>query len=212
MIENIKHIIFDLGGVLLNIDYQLTEDAFVALGVHDFSQRYTQAAQTDLFSDLETGKIDSAQFISTIQSWIPGPTSEQQITAAWNAMLLDFPLRRLQILQQLQLHYDTVLLSNTNEIHEAVFNQRLRAVCGFNTLAVFFDKVFYSHHIGRRKPDVSTFEYVLEQMGFDPAHTLFLDDSIQHIEGARKAGIRSVWLEPGMSIEENIFKPRTAHP
>lgn len=210
MIENIKHIIFDLGGVLLNIDYQLTEDAFVALGVNDFGQRYSQAAQTDLFSDLETGKIDRQQFIRTLQGWMPDAASEQQVIGAWNAMLLDFPLRRLQILQQLQLHYDTVLLSNTNEIHETLFNQKLRAVCGFNTLAVFFDKIFYSHHIGRRKPDVSTFEYVLEQTGFDPEHTLFLDDSVQHIEGARKAGIQSLWLAPGMSIEEHIFKPKTA--
>lgn len=205
MIQNIKHIILDLGGVLLDIDYQRTEDAFVQLGMKDFAQHYTQAAQSNFFSDFETGKMAEEQFISGLSEWIPGTVKADDIVAAWNAMLLDFPLRRLQILQQLQLHYDIVLLSNTNSIHERAFNQMLRERCGFNTLAVFVDKVFYSHHIGMRKPDVATFEYVLNYTGFDPAHTLFVDDSQQHIEGAQSAGIQTIWLEKGMTIEEHIF-------
>lgn len=205
MIEHIKHIILDLGGVLLDIDYQRTEDAFVQLGIQDFAQHYTQAVQSDFFSDFETGKIDEQQFLSRINEWIPGGAKEEAIIAAWNAMLLDFPLRRLQILQQLQLHYDIVLLSNTNSIHERAFNQKLRSLCGFNSLAVFVDKIFYSHHIGMRKPDVATFEYVLNYTGFDPAHTLFVDDSQQHIAGAQTAGIQTIWMEKGMTIEEHIF-------
>ncbi len=205
MIQNIKHIILDLGGVLLDIDYQRTEDAFVQLGLKDFAQHYSQATQSNFFSDFETGKMDEEQFISGLSEWIPGTVKADDIIAAWNAMLLDFPLRRLQILQQLQLHYDIVLLSNTNSIHERAFNQMLRERCGFNTLAVFVDKVFYSHHIGMRKPDLATFEYVLNYTGFDPAHTLFVDDSQQHIEGAKSAGIQTIWLEKGMTIEEHIF-------
>lgn len=208
MVEGIKHIIFDLGGVLLNIDYQLTEDAFVALGVENFAELYSQAEQTHFFSDFETGIIDSQEFVRTIKTWLSPNVSEQEIIDAWNAMLLDFPLRRLQLLQQLQLHYDIVLLSNTNEIHEIAFNQKLKEVCGYNNLSLFFDKVFYSHRIGMRKPHVATFEYVIAQCGFDPKHTLFLDDSKQHIEGAQLAGIQSIWLEKGMTIEEHIFKPK----
>lgn len=205
MIQNIKHIILDLGGVLLDVDYQRTEAAFVQLGLKDFAQHYSQAMQSNFFSDFETGKMDEEQFISGLSEWIPGPVKPEDIIAAWNAMLLDFPLRRLQILQQLQLHYDIVLLSNTNSIHEKAFNQKLKSLCGFNSLAVFVDKVFYSHHIGMRKPDVATFEYVLNYTGFDPAHTLFVDDSPQHIEGAQNTGMQTIWLEKGMTIEEHIF-------
>lgn len=208
MIQNIKHIILDLGGVLLDIDYQLTADAFVQLGMKDFAQHYSQAAQSDFFSDFETGKIEEAQFLSALNAYMPQPVREHELIAAWNAMLLDFPLRRLQILQQLQLHYDIVLLSNTNSIHERAFNQKLRSLCGFNSLAVFVDKVFYSHHIGMRKPDVATFEYVLAQTGFNPAHTLFVDDSRQHIAGAQSAGIQTILLENGMTMEEHIFKSK----
>lgn len=208
MIENIKHIIFDLGGVLINIDYGLTEQAFIELGVSDFATRYSQAAQTDLFSDFETGKIDEATFVKAIKEWCPPKVSESEIIGAWNAMLLDFPLRRLQILQQLQLHYDIVLLSNTNETHERAFNKKLKEVCGFTNLGVFFDKVFYSHHIGLRKPNQEVFRHVLDYTGFDPAQTLFLDDSKQHIDGASALGIRSIWMEPGMTMEETIFRPK----
>jgi len=206
--ENIKHIIFDLGGVIINIDYNRTAEAFKALGVTDFDDRYSQAAQTDLFSDFETGKIDEAAFVKALQEWTGTHISHQQILDAWNAMLLDIPLRRLQILQQLQLHYDIVLLSNTNETHERAFNKVLKEVCGFDNLGVFFDKVFYSHRIGLRKPNADIFQHVLDYTGFNPAHTLFLDDSLQHIEGARATGIQTIWMEPGMTMEETIFRPK----
>lgn len=206
--ENIKHIIFDLGGVLINIDYHRTAEAFKALGVQDFDHKYSQAAQTDLFSDFETGKIGEAEFVQALEEWTGTSVSHQQILDAWNAMLLDIPLRRLQVLQQLQLHYDIVLLSNTNETHERAFNKILKEVCGFDNLAVFFDKVFYSHRIGMRKPHVETFKHVLDYTGFNPAHTLFLDDSLQHIEGAKAAGIQAIWMEPGMTMEETIFRPK----
>src|SRR5690606_34399821 len=124
MFDHIKNIIFDLGGVILNIDYKLTEQAFVSLGLENFSQIYTQFQQNDIFDLYETGKITTADFIGAIKQYIP-TASNEQITEAWNAMLLEIPLRRLQILQQLQIHFNTFLLSNTNEIHETAFNNKL---------------------------------------------------------------------------------------
>ena len=206
--KDIRHIIFDLGGVLLNIDYARTEQAFLELGFDKFSSSYSQAEQVELFSAFEKGEITETDFLESLKLHLPAGTSDEAIIDAWNAMLLTFPLRRLQILQQLQLHYDIVLLSNTNSIHEKAFSKLLREVCGFHNIGVFFDKVFMSHHIGMRKPDVETFQFVLDQTGFDPKYTLFLDDSLQHIEGAKLAGIQTIWMEPGMTMEETIFKPK----
>src|SRR5690606_29498568 len=121
MIQGIKHIIFDLGGVLLNIDYQLTEKAFIEIGIPRFAEIYSQLQQTTLFDDWETGKINRKDFIQSLREKSEIPLTEEQICTAWNAMLLDFPLRRLKVLQQLRPYYDLVLLSNTNEIHEAAF-------------------------------------------------------------------------------------------
>lgn len=206
--KNIRHIILDFGGVIINIEYNRTEQAFINLGITDFAERYSQLSQTSLFNDLETGRIGKEEFISTIRTFTQQAISDQQIIDAWNAMLLDIPLRRLQILQQLQIHFDTILLSNTNEIHEEAFNKILKAQCGFTSMSVFFDKVYFSHRVGMRKPDVEIFQMILDQTGFDPAKTLFVDDSPQHIEGAKKLGIQTIYLEKGMTIENDIFKPK----
>lgn len=208
MIKDIRHIILDLGGVILNIDYQATAKAFTELGIQNFSEAYSQALQTSLFDDFETGKIDTPIFVAALQQLAGMPLAEQDIINAWNAMLLDFPLRRLQVLQQLQLHYDMVLLSNTNEIHEAAFNKILNDRHGIPNIGVFFDKVYLSHRVGLRKPDVGIFKRILDDTGFAASQTLFIDDSIQHVEGARKAGIQVIHLEKGMTIEDDIFKAK----
>lgn len=206
--KNIRHIILDLGGVLLNIDYNKTEQAFTALGITDFAAKYSQLKQTELFDLLETGKIGRTEFLAGIRTMTGPQVTDDQIVSAWNAMLLDLPLRRLQILQQLQLHFDTFLLSNTNEIHEEAFLKTLKSLTGFDSLGVFFDKVYYSHRVGLRKPDAAIFRLILEQNGLTPEKTLFVDDSPQHIEGAKALGIQTILLEPGMTIEEHIFKPK----
>lgn len=204
----IRHIIFDLGGVLLNIDYGATEKAFEALGIVNFNALYSQLQQTPLFDDLETGRASREAFVEAIQKALPAPVSEEKIIAAWNAMLLDFPLRRLQVLQQLRLYYDLFLLSNTNEIHEEAFTKTLMATCGFNTIAHFFDKVYFSHRVGLRKPGRKVFELILNENGLRPEHTLFIDDSPQHIETAKSLGIQTIYLENGMTIEDHIFLPK----
>jgi len=206
--KNIRHIILDFGGVIINIDYKRTEQAFVDLGIADFGERYSQLQQTEIFDRLETGHCDRATFVAALREVTGNHVGEEHIVAAWNAMLLDIPLRRLQILQQLQLHFDMFLLSNTNEIHEEAFNKILKAQCGFNSMGVFFDKIYYSHRVGLRKPGSEVFQLILDQNSLDPAKTLFIDDSPQHIEGAKALGIQTILLAPGMTIEDDIFKSK----
>jgi putative hydrolase of the HAD superfamily len=206
LIQGIKHIIFDLGGVLLNIDYNLTEQAFIAAGVTNFHELYSQLRQSDLFDKLEMGQIPPEEFIAAMQRASEINITEAQVVVAWNAMLLDFPVRRLQILQQLRLYHDLFLLSNTNEIHEAAFNDILMRSHGIPNIGVFFDKVYLSHRIGLRKPMKEIFERVLNDNGLQPGRTLFIDDSPQHIAAAKALGIQTIYLEKGMTIEGDVFK------
>ena len=207
MLKGIRHIIFDLGGVLINLDYNLTEKAFVDLGIPDFGELYSQLRQTRLFDEFETGMMGRGEFVRRLQELAPVPLSEEQICIAWNAMLLDVPLRRLQILQQLRTYYDLILLSNTNEIHEDEFSRTLKDTHGIH-LGAFFDRIYYSHRVGMRKPDTAIFQRILNETGFRPEHTLFIDDTRQHIEAAALLGIRTIWLQPGMTIEEHVFLPK----
>ena len=207
MIKGVKHIIFDLGGVLLNVDYHKTTAAFHALGVPNFDALYSQREQIDLFDALETGKIEASTFYGELNLLMKTNFAHEQLATAWNAMLLDWPLRRLQILQQLQNQFDLFLLSNTNSIHEAAFTQSLQQTHGIPSIALYFDKAYFSHRLGLRKPDPKAFQYILDTHGLSPAATLFIDDSVQHIEAAQSLGIQTIHLSNGMTIEKDIFKP-----
>ena len=206
MIKGIRHIIFDLGGVILNIDYQLTEKAFIEAGITNFAELYSQLRQTDLFDKFEVGAMSATDFVAELQKAAPNNISEAQVLNAWNAMILEYPLRRLQILQQLRLYYDLFLLSNTNEVHEKTFNDVLMENHGIPNIGVFFDKVYLSHRVGLRKPMPEIFKRVLDENGLKPEDTLFIDDSPQHIATAKELGIQTIFLEKGMTIEDNVFK------
>lgn len=208
MKSNVRHIIFDLGNVILDIDYQLTIDAFEKLGVTDFASHFSKQKQSNFMDDFEIGKVSEYEFVDYAKTFCNPETTSQQIISAWNALLLDIPIRRLQILQQLQLDYDLFLLSNTNIIHEQEYNKTVQEVCGYENLNLFFDKVYLSHRIGLRKPNAEAFEIILNEQKLKAENTLFIDDSIQHIEAANKLGIQTIHMDDGMTMEKDIFKPK----
>jgi putative hydrolase of the HAD superfamily len=199
-LEKIKNIIFDLGGVIFNVDYHKTLDEFKKLGLENFEQLYSQLQQTDLFDKLETGKISPAIFRNKIRQHISKPLTDEKIDAAWNAMILDTPKERLDVLSYVKSHFRTFLLSNTNEIHIDYFNKHLLDTFGIHDLSEYFEKLYFSYQIGLRKPDKEVFDYVIRINKLNPAETLFIDDTFQHIEGARKAGLQGFHLTNGETI------------
>jgi len=204
---NIKNIVFDLGGVILNIDYHLTIDAFKRLGFENFDTIFTQAKQTGIFDKLDKGQITPKEFRDGVRELAGKPFTDEQIDNAWNAMLLDFPMDRLKLLEQVHGQYRTFLLSNTNQIHIDVYNQILQNTFGVKDLSHFFEKEYYSHEVHMRKPDSEIFEFILSQNGLNAEETLFIDDTEQHIVGARKTGINAYHLKlnQGETIE-TLFK------
>lgn len=191
----IKNIIFDLGGVILDIDYQKTIDAFKVLGFDDFDQHYTQAQQSGLFDELETGKMSPSVFIDSLKSYLPENVQEPEIVAAWNALLLPWDMKRIEFIKTLKSKYKLYLFSNTNAIHKAHFEQTYKTQIGEPTFDSLFEQAYYSHELGKRKPHVASFEHILQENELLSSETLFFDDSIQHIEGARAAGINAVHLK-----------------
>ena len=205
--NEIDFVLLDLGGVILNIDYQLTIDAFQALGFEDFDSQYSQMTQSGLFDDLETGKIDELEFVNRIQKILPN-AGHADIINAWNALLLDFPVGRIATVQSITKRFPTCLLSNTNAIHYRAFSKTfLKHVWpehqGFKSL---FKKAYLSHEINLRKPDKEAFEYVLADQGWEPSRTLFVDDSPQHLIGAAACGLKTYWLKGNESLEQ-LFRP-----
>ncbi|MCK7558523.1 HAD-IA family hydrolase [Chitinophaga sedimenti] len=135
----------------------------------------------------------------------PEGVTVPQLVDAWNAMLLDFPVARLQLLQQLQNYYDTFLLSNTNAIHHTAFNARLMQTRGLPSVDMFFNKAYYSHKIGLRKPEKEAYQLILDENRLDPAATLFIDDTLPNIVAAQELGIRTIHLQAPQTILD-IFR------
>lgn len=200
-LDGIKNIIFDLGGVLLNLDFNKTQQAFVDLGVTNFDAYYTKAKQTGVFDLFETGKLSENEFCDELRTLTSLTATNEEMITAWNAMLLDFPLKRKQLLLTLKNHFNTSLLSNTNETHIRAFNQIIRQDIQEDSLAPLFHTHYFSNEIGYRKPNKAAFEFVLAQNGFKAEETIFLDDSIQHIEGAKQCGIHAIHIEK-CTVEE----------
>lgn len=185
-------ILFDLGGVIINLKYEDTISAMQDLGAPDFHQKYTQALQTGLFDDYETGKISSMHFINKLKEMLPNNVSPNKVVSAWNAMIKDFPIEKLNYLLELKKTHTVALLSNTNDLHEACVRRRLKEVSDL-PLEDYFHYTFLSHNIKMRKPHEETFQWVCNQMNIDqPQTVLFLDDSSQHLEGAKKAGLSTL--------------------
>lgn len=198
----VKNIIFDLGGVLLNIDYMLTQKAFEDLGVQDAGGVYSQAAQRTLFDDFETGRINTVNFLEGLKEFCPNGVSSAQLQEAWNAMLLDFPAHRLTLLHRMKERYRIFLLSNTNAIHFEGFNRIILEQHGIDNFASLFHKAYYSHELGMRKPDAEIFEWVLKDQGLAKEETVFIDDSIQHVEGAQTTGLKALFKDAGRDVTE----------
>lgn len=197
--ENIDTIIFDFGGVLINIDYHKTINAFRELGIEDFEERYSQADQTSLFNDLEVGKISGQRFVNELLNFLPKGTSPNQVVHAWNAMLLDVPISGIDLLQELKGRYRLFLLSNTNEIHipRALMEWQKTSDIDFYSC---FDHVYLSHEMGMRKPNEEIFERVCHEQNIQAENALFIDDSGQHIEGAKNVGLNTVHLTSDLSL------------
>ncbi|MDR1055626.1 MAG: HAD family phosphatase [Prevotellaceae bacterium] len=199
----IKNIIFDLGGVILNVDYTYTIKAFQQIGIENFEDLYSHVRQSDLFDKLDKGAISSGEFRDEIRKLAPVVDyTDEQIDKAWNSMLLDMPFERLNVLLALKSGYHTFLLSNTNEIHVPLFSGIVKNTIGKNDLSDFFEKTYYSNEIGMRKPDTEIYEFVIKQHGLQAKETLFIDDSIQNIEGARQAGLHAYHLTGRETIDK----------
>ena len=190
--KGIKNIIFDLGGVILNIDYHRTANAFKQMGCDNFDELYSQQKQAGLFDEFEMGKISPQAFVNELLRVLPKGISPKQVIDAWNAMLIDLPQIRLEKLAEHKQNYRTFLLSNTNATHEDAFTRLIQQQNNIPSFAPFFEQVYYSHRIGLRKPHPEVFAFVLEQNKLLPEETLFIDDSPQHLVGAEQLGIQTV--------------------
>ena len=198
--EKIKNIIFDLGGIFIDINFKATENAFASLGVTNFSDYYTQHTASSLFEDLETGKVSPEEFYERFRKELGVSITDEQIRDAWNAMLGRFPVERLTWLEEIGFRYKIYLYSNTNIIHYYAFQKIYQDCTGKENFDEYFIKAHYSHDLGLRKPYPESFTKLLSIENLDAAETLFIDDTPKNIEGAKQAGLQTILLLPPKTV------------
>jgi HAD superfamily hydrolase (TIGR01509 family) len=186
----IKNLIFDLGGVIINLDTNRTFESFSKLSGIPAAELQQKSKQISLFGDYEKGMLTDAEFRSELKTFLSGDFSDAALDDAWNAMLLDIPKGKLHLLEQLKNTHRTFLLSNTNNIHLECFNQIVKKSTGLSDIDSYFQKAYYSHLLKMRKPDDEIYLHVLGQHDLDPAETLFMDDNRDNLEGAKRVGIK----------------------
>ncbi|HLD54395.1 MAG TPA: HAD family phosphatase [Sediminibacterium sp.] len=200
MSKPIKNIIFDLGGVFLNIDFSLTSKAFIDLGVLQFNEMFTQHFSNPLFELLETGKIAEAEFYEAFRQETKLPLTNEQIKKAWNALLLDFPSDRIDWLENIANKYQVFLFSNTNQIHYNHFIEYFAVQFPGKNFDSFFIKAYYSQFLGLRKPYPESFQAILDEQGLHAEETLFIDDTLKNIEAAQALGLQTIHLKHPLTV------------
>jgi glucose-1-phosphatase len=199
--QNIKAIVVVLGGVLLDSDFKKVCASFDTLGADKFEEIYSQHECDPIFQNLEIGKITGDDFCHALKKYTLGTVTNEEVATAWNSILLDFRLNSLTTLKELKNRYKLFLLSNTNIIHHQAFNKIFENTVGAYSFNSLFDKAYYSHEIGLRKPDAEAYEYVLRENNLQADETLFIDDTIGNIEGAKAVGMPTILLTKEMKIE-----------
>ncbi len=197
------NLIFDLGGVIINLDFAKMTHLFSRLSGKDFADRYAHHQQLAFFDDFETGRIEPEEFRDQLRRVLglsPAQAPDGIIDHHWNAILLDIPAERIALLQTLAKTNRIFLLSNTNAIHKTAFDHIVRQQHGLPNLDVLFEQSYYSHLVHNRKPATSIFQRVIDENALNPQETLFIDDTIRHVEGARKTGLNAFHLVPPTTV------------
>jgi FMN phosphatase YigB (HAD superfamily) len=188
--HTIQNLIFDLGGVILDLHFDRTHAAFARAGNCSVEEIRTMMDKSSFFSDYEKGLLTDDEFRAAIRRALKSNLPDDEIDAAWTAMLGEIPLNRLQLLKRLGSQYRVFLLSNTNGIHLPYLNKIVNTASGEPGLGSFFEEAYFSHILKMRKPDKEIYLHVLKQHQLIPEFTLFLDDNLPNLQGAAETGIK----------------------
>ena len=197
----ITTIIFDFGDIFINLEKEAQIEAFKKLGLSGPNEDLIE--KNDLF---EKGQLTELQFLESFHNYIPNASIEE-IRTAWNTIIGEFPLYRLEFLQLLSHKYKLILLTNTDEIHISRFEHKV-GISFFSDFYQCFEKVYYSYEMGMRKPDPAIFSYILNKHDLSPKRTLFVDDKKVNTDAAESLGIH-VWnLKVGEEDVVDLFQKK----
>ena len=198
---SIRNIIFDLGGVLLNIDSRLTGKALEEMGVKNMEEVHARLTDAKLYQRFDTGECSLGCFRDEIRQACGIRLTDEQVDNAWNALLMDFPNHRVELLHNLRSNYRLFLLSNTNSIHYQSYMNTFRSVHG-EEMTDLFEMLFLSFEMGMHKPDAAIYEMALRLGNLLAPETLFIDDVFANADAAANMGMLAFHLYNGIDVTD----------
>jgi len=202
--NTIHNIIFDFGGVIIDISHYRLEESFRKFGVENFDLLFNQALQSELFQEFERGEITPIQFRKEVRKITDLDVSDDVLDQLWNQIIGNYPPKRIELLKRIRGNYKLFLFSNTNIIHYNFYIEKFKQEFGFD-FHTLFDNTYWSFKMGKRKPDLAAFSEILNMEELIPNETLFIDDSMQNIVAANRLGIKTIHLASGLDITD-LFK------
>jgi putative hydrolase of the HAD superfamily len=200
----VKNIIFDLGNVLYDIDFTKMYQSFESIGIADFQECFTLNQSLPIFFELEKGLIDETTFFKGVRELIGKPVTDEQIRISWNSLLIAFRPKSIDWIFQHKNEYNMFLYSNTNQIHYDHFIPQFEKEVATYPFESLFVKPYYSHEMHQRKPDPSSFQFILDKEQLNASETLFIDDNKPNVVAAKEVGLKIIHLEPGMTVEASL--------
>lgn len=205
--NSIKNIIFDYGNVIFAIDFKIAQQSFIDLGIDRVEDFFAHKGHHSIFDDLETGKLSPEAFRKEFKIIAQKPElTDQQIDDAWNSLLIGTIQKNHDALLKVKEKYRIFLLSNNNEIHYNWILAHLKKEFNIENYDGFFERAYFSHQMKLRKPNLEIFEQVIIENQLDPAETLFIDDSPQHLAGAKSAGLQTLLMNVHSDLLEDFLK------
>ncbi|MEG1563023.1 MAG: HAD family phosphatase [Bacteroides sp.] len=194
--KEIKNLLIDFGGVLINLNRPRCIENFKKLGLCNADEMLDEYHQQGFFLEHEKGQIDAIEFRNGIRDIMGKIVTDRQIDAVWNSFLVDIPTFKLDLLLKLRENYVVYLLSNTNDIHWKWACQHAFPYRGFR-VEDYFEKIFLSYEMKMVKPDAEIFQAVIEDTGIVPEQTFFIDDSEANCKTARALGLSTYTPKAG---------------
>ena len=205
MSAKIKNIIFDLGGVILDIDENIVYKELEKLGI-SVSELSHSKEFMELLSKFDTGIYTAPTFRKRMKTLLhQEKMTDQKFDAIWSAMLLDIPRERIEAIEKVKKHYKIFLMSNSNVIHYDLYVRDLQLRFGYNEFDELFNKSYFSFAEHLEKPDPRFFELILDHEGLLPEETLFIDDTAENIKAAKSLGINTYHIRRD-ELVRNLFE------
>jgi putative hydrolase of the HAD superfamily len=202
-LQGIDVIIFDFGNVLIDLDYPRVIRKFSEVAKKNLEEIEELVVTAPVLQKFEMGMIGPDEFRASINKILGTQMGERQFENIWNSMLKSITKERMDKVLKIGERFDTYILSNTNMIHEIAYEEMIMQATGRPSLRDFVKEVYYSHEIGMRKPNLNCYQFVIDDIGIYPSRMLFLDDRLDNVEAAQKAGMKAIQIfDPDKQLNE----------